>query len=430
MYRTLYALLWYALLPAVILRLLWRSRKQPEYRRHIRERFGFYPQYKTGSTAPVIWMHVVSVGETRAAKPLIDALLAHWPQHRIVLTHMTPTGRATAAELFADNPRVESRFIPYDITPAVKRFLHTVQPEFGIIMETELWPELIACCAQHNIPLLLANARLSERSARGYRKLPGSLIQPMLKTLLISCQTAQDAQRFTRLGATRVVVTGNIKYDITPDNTMTLLAQQFTERLGTRHKILLASTREGEEKLFFQAIAAALPPKDVLLIVVPRHPQRFDDVAQLARSFGFNVQKRSDNTAATADTTLWLGDSMGEMFAYYHLADVAIIGGYWMPLGGHNLIEACIVGTPVIIGPHDFNFSAVAAEALAAGAAQRAKNAEDAWHKALALCHNTQQRQQMREAGMVFTQTHRGATARTIQLCRQMSGKDKDNGAV
>lgn len=410
--RALYNLLLWLLLPLIPLRLLWRGRRQPDYRAHWGERFAGNAPLSSG---PTIWIHAVSVGETRAAQPLVRALLAAYPQHRILLSHMTPTGRATARELFAaDADRINSVYLPYDYPFAIRRFLDRVRPDFGLVMETEVWPNLVAACAARRLPLLLVNARLSARSARGYRRL-GALARDAFAGLAaIGAQTEGDAQRLRELGAGAVQVTGNLKFDATPDATQCELGDRLRARFGARPVLLCASTREGEEALILDALARA--GGDFLTVIVPRHPQRFDDVAQLIAARGFATQRRSANEAIRADTRIVLGDSMGELFAYYAAADLAFIGGSLLPLGGQNLIEACAVGTPVLVGPHTYNFLDATTQAIAAGAARRATDAADMVAQARALLADAGARSAMGEAGRRFAAAHAGATARTLQL--------------
>jgi 3-deoxy-D-manno-octulosonic-acid transferase len=363
----------------------------------------------------VIWVHAVSVGETRAAEPLVRALLARWPEPTVVLTHMTPTGRATSKALFEGESRVLRVYLPYDLGCFAHRFLRHFRPAFGVIMETELWPNLLAACRRRKVPVLLANARLSERSARRYARLPALSALTMRALDAIGAQTAADAARLAALGARRVTVTGNIKFDVAPTPAAEALAAQFRARVGARPVLLAASTREGEEAPLLEAFARLAAP-EVLLMLVPRHPQRFDDVAALAAARGLVLQRRSDEAAVEPATRVWLGDSMGEMFAYYAAADVALIGGSWLPFGGQNPIEACAVGTPIVLGPHTFNFQAVAEEAVAAGAARRAADIEAGLGCALDLLQQPTARTAMAAAGRAFADAHRGATARTVAI--------------
>ena len=414
--RLPYTLLWILALPLVLLRLLWRARRQPAYLRHVGERFG---RYRVRAPLAVIWVHAVSVGETRAAEPLVRALLERWPEHSVLLTHMTPTGRDTARTLFKDEPRVLRAYLPYDVGCFAHAFLRHFRPMFGVIMETELWPNLLAACRRRRIPVMLANARLSDRSARRYARLPALTALTMKALAAIGAQTAADAARLTQLGARRVTVTGNIKFDITPPAEMLALGQTLRARIGERPVVLAASTREGEEAVLVDAFVRHAP-NDALLLLVPRHPQRFDAIAAELAARKLAAQRRSADEAIAPHTRVLLGDTMGEMFAYYAAADVALIGGSWLPFGGQNLIEACAVGTPVVVGPHTFNFQAVAEDAVRTGAALRAEDADAGMQAALALLADDQGRTRLATAGRAFATTHQGATARTITLLQDL----------
>ena len=411
--RSLYTAVWYAASPLVGLRLLWRARRQPEYLQHLGERIG---RYQTRMDGPLIWLHAVSVGETRACAPLLHALLDAHPDHSLLLTHMTPTGRATAAELFGTlAPRVQSVYLPYDLPWAVARFLRHFRPRIGILMETELWPNLVEGCRRTGTPLALVNARLSARSARGYGRAGGLARKAFARLSAIGAQTEADGQRMSALGARYVMVTGNIKFDITPPASMLALGASFRNRFGPRQVLLAASTREGEEGPLLEAFVRQCPP-EVLLVMVPRHPQRFEEVARLVRRAGLAMQRRSKDEPVMADTRVWLGDSMGEMYAYYAAADVALIGGSWENLGGQNPIEASAVGCPVIIGPHTFNFALICTQAIDAGAALRAADLDAGVAEALRLLASPDLREAMGRAGSRFAEAHRGATGRTMDL--------------
>ena len=411
--RFLYTLLWLGAAPFIVLRLVWRARRQPEYLQHLGERLGRYPQRLQ---RPLIWIHAVSVGETRASAPLIQALLDGYPDHGVLLTHMTPTGRATGEELFGRfAPRVQSAYLPYDLPWTMRHFLRHFRPSMGILMETEVWPNLVEACRRRHVPLALVNARMSERSARGYRRAGPLAREAFAHLSVIAAQTESDENRMSALGARYLKVTGNIKFDIMPPTTMQALGSEFRNRFGPRQVLLAASTREGEEALLLETFARLCPP-EVLLVLVPRHPQRFQEVIRLVRKAGLNLQRRSSNDPVLADTRVWLGDSMGEMFAYYHAADVALIGGSWLPLGGQNLIEACAVGCPVVVGPHTFNFAAAAEQAIEAGAAVRASDMDDGIGVALQILQDPTRRAAMGAAGQAYAQTHRGATERTLDL--------------
>ncbi len=413
MTRFVYTLAICALLPWALLHLLWRARRQPEYLQHWGERFGFYPAAPAYAEGPIFWIHAVSVGETRAAQPLVAALRARFPGCRILLSHMTPTGRATSEALFGAT--VERVYLP----GAVRRFLRRFRPTLGLIMETELWPNLIDACHAQQLPLLLVNARLSEKSARRYARFPQLSRQALEQLSAIAAIGAEDARRLQALGAPQVGIHGNLKFDLAPPPEQLELGKQLRVRLGRRPLFLCASTREGEEALILDAwgkVGAGGTAPAVLLAIVPRHPQRFAAVAQLVAARGLTMQRRSDDLPVAADTQVWLGDSMGEMFAYYAAADVAFVGGSLLEFGSQNLIEPCTVGVPVLIGPSTFNFAAAAGSALAAGAARQVSDADALVAQALALLDDPADRAAMGEAGRAFTARHRGATQRTLAL--------------
>lgn len=411
MSRRLYTLLVRLLLPFAFFHLLWRARRQPEYLRHWGERLGFYWP-RAQEKRLLVWLHAVSVGETRAAEPLIRALRARYPEARILLTHMTPTGRAISSALFGEE--VERAYLPYDTPAAMRRFLCHFRPSLGIVLETELWPNCVAACRAMGIPLLLVNARLSERSARRYARWPSLAHATLQGFAAIAAQSEADAARLAALGARAVKVTGNLKFDVEVPSPL----PDFRALFGARRIFLCASTREGEEELILSAWqrAASRIPADALLVIVPRHPQRFAEVERLIQRHGFSCQRRSSGAAVAAATEVWLGDSMGELFAYYAAADVAFVGGSLLAHGGQNLIEPCAVGTPALIGPSTFNFALVAAGALASGAARQVGDADELVTLALALLSDPAARQRMGEAGRAFAAAHRGATAKTLAL--------------
>ncbi len=417
MSRTIYTALIYLLLPFTPLKLLWRGRKQPEYLAHWSERYGFY---KTSISKPVIWLHTVSVGETRAAEPLVKALLQQYPNHQILLTHTTPTGRATSEQLFGD--QVIRVYLPYDLPFAVKRFLNRFKPAIGVIMETELWFNLIARCKQQAIPLLLVNARLSEKSARGYQKLGKVVRQGVMNLTAIAAQTAQDAARLQQLGAGSVSIVGNIKFDVAPHEEAAEKGVQLRKLFGNQRPVFLAaSTRDGEETQILAAVAEANIP-NLLTVIVPRHPQRFDEVADLLKKNAVNFVRRSelsDAALVSPEIAFVLGDSMGEMFSYYASCDVAFIGGSLLPLGGQNLIEACSMGKPVLIGPHTFNFEQATEMAIAAGAAERVADSNDLARHLELMFVDHEKRNGMCAAALRFSAENRGATERTLNLLKQ-----------
>ncbi|MEW5770585.1 MAG: lipid IV(A) 3-deoxy-D-manno-octulosonic acid transferase [Pseudomonadota bacterium] len=414
--RAIYSLAWLPALPFAFLYLLWRSRLQPEYRRHWAERLGWAPRL---AGRPVLWIHAVSVGETRAAAPLLDALRQRHPDHAILLTHATPTGRATGRELFGD--AVHQAYLPYDFPLLTGLFLHRVQPSLGIVMETEIWPNLTAACAKRGVPLFLVNARMSERSARGYARFR-ALIRPALARLAgVAAQSEADARRLRDLGARAVRVTGNLKFDVAPAADHAARAADLRARLAGRFVLLAASTREGEEALLLEALAGLDLP-GLLLVLVPRHPQRFAEVARLIEARELPYARRSTGNAVDAETRVLLGDSMGEMAAYYAAADLAYIGGSLVPLGGQNLIEAAALGCPALIGPHTWNFAEASEQAVAAGAARRVADWTELRAAVRALHDDKTTRQAMSAAGHAFAAANRGATRRTLELVETALG--------
>lgn len=409
MARYFYSLLLYLITPLIWLRLLWRSRKQPEYLQHLGERYGFYRQ---PVPKQLIWVHAVSVGETRAAQPLIEGLQARWPDHRILLTGMTPTGRDAGQQVYGD--KVIQAYLPYDYPGAVDRFFRYFSPAFGVIMETEIWPNLLAAGKRRKVPIFLANARLSARSARGYGRF-SALVGPAFSALAgVAAQTAGDAERIAELGATTVEVCGNLKFDVTPRADKLALGHEWRAAIGQRPVWLAASTREGEEPLVLEAWREVAIP-DALLVLVPRHPQRFNEVAALLEQQELRSVRRSVAMPA-ADTQVWLGDSMGEMAAYFTLADLAFIGGSLLPLGGQNLIEAAACDCPVVVGPHTFNFKQATEDAIAAGAALRVDNPEMLGATVNRIFGQKMKLAEMRTAAGSFARAHQGAAKRMLAL--------------
>jgi 3-deoxy-D-manno-octulosonic-acid transferase len=407
MTRFLYALAWLVVAPLAVVRLAWRARRQRGYLERVGERFGHYDAVPAG---PRIWIHAVSVGETRAAAPLVEMLTFTHPDHRILITHMTPTGRAAATELFGD--RVEHAWLPYDLGFAVRAFVRHFRPAMGIVMETELWPQLLEECARAQVPVVLANARLSERSARRYARFPAVTRWALGNLAGIAAQTSADAQRFTALGAHGVAITGNVKFDLAVPDEALALGQAFRARFGKRPVWVAGSTREGEEALLLDALDASNVPGDVLLVVVPRHPQRFDEVAALATARSLSVARRSDTGPVPPGARVLVGDSMGEMLAYYAAADVVLMGGSFLDYGSQNLIEPAALGKPVIVGPSTFNFEQAADFAIAAGAAVRVADANAALREAAAIQADRARRESMGAKATQFVAAHRGAVSR------------------
>jgi 3-deoxy-D-manno-octulosonic-acid transferase len=426
--RSFYTLALWLLLPYIFLRLLWRARKQPEYLRHIGERFGFY---SVQSDRPVIWLHTVSVGETRAAQSLVARLRSTYPDHQILLTHTTPTGRATGEQLYGDG--VLRVYLPYDYPFAVNRFLRCFKPQLGILMETEIWFNLIHACHKTSVPLSLLNARLSERSARGYARFARLTRDALGGLAAVAAQTADDAARLAGLGAKNVSVTGNLKFDIEPPPAMLELGRQLRAQFGTARKVFLAaSTRDGEEALLLDALQQVHIP-GLLLVIVPRHPQRFADVAALLEQRGIPFRRRSGigregeppNRTIPAEIQAVLGDSMGEMFAYYAAADLAFVGGSLLPYGGQNLIEACAAGTPVMVGPHTHNFAEATRLAVASGAAVQVQDSGGLAMELQRLLDKPDALREMHQRCAGFVEPNRGATDKSLQIIVSLCASKK-----
>ncbi len=419
--RLLYSILLTLMLPVILARLLWRSLRQRGYRENIAERLGSYRQ------APLhgcIWIHAVSVGETRATEPLIRKLMALYPARPILLTSMTPTGRATAVELFGDT--LTSVFLPYDLGFLYARLIDRFEPAVLLVMETEIWPNLLHACKARSVPALIVNARLSERSARGYRRFAPvrTLVQHALQNVsVLATQSLADADRFRTLGAARVCVTGNVKFDLTLNADLVNMGCGWRAGLVNRQVLLCASTRDGEEALLLAAYCEVFKISErsaVLLAIVPRHPQRFDEVAGAISAAGLTFSRRSEAIADAAGVSsdVLLGDSMGEMAAYLAFADIVIVGGSFLPLGGQNLIEACAAGKPVIMGPSTFNFSEAARLAEDQGAMVKVSDALAAMRTAKRLLQDVAARKLMADAGLQLVAANRGATDKTVDLVR------------
>jgi 3-deoxy-D-manno-octulosonic-acid transferase len=413
--RRLYTLLWWGALPLLPLRLWWRGRREPLYRALPGERFGRYRGTARTAGTDVLWIHAVSLGETRAIAPLVERLLRDAPQRSILLTHMTATGREAGRALFGN--RVVQAWLPYDFPFAVRRFLAQFRPRAGLLVETELWPNLTAEAARQGVPLLLVNARLSERSAQGYRRI-ASLSRPLFRALAgVAAQSNADASRLRELGAREVTVTGNLKFDVAIPAEQRLRAAELRERFGANRPVLvLASTRDGEEALLLDALARATAlPATTLIVIVPRHPQRFEAVAAILTERRLPFVRRSSERKVPVDCRIVLGDSLGELLAYYGAADVAFVAGSLLPLGGQNLIEPIAAGVATLIGPHTFNFAQASSDAVAANAALRVRDADDVFASASRLLVDDAARKELVANAQSFIAAHRGATERLAQ---------------
>lgn len=411
--RDLYSDVLWLLKPVYLLRLWWRGRAEPLYRHAIGERLG---NYKAAQQPGALWVHAVSLGETRAAAALIDALRKQRPQLRLLLTHSTATGREAGQSLLREGD--VQAWLPYDTPGGVARFFAQFKPALGVLMETEIWPNLLHAAHTAGVPMVLANARLSAKSHRKGQRLAALMHPAVAKLRMVLAQTEDDAVRLRDSGAREVAVCGNLKFDMAPDEALLARGRAWRAQLA-RPVLLAAVTREGEEAMLLAAWAT-LPAEGLpLLLIVPRHPQRFDEVAGLVQSAGLTLARRSqwgdtpDDAAQAAK--VWLGDSMGEMPLYYAMADVALLGGSFAPLGGQNLIEAAACACPVVIGPHIFNFAEAAELSLSAGASLRVADMAEALARAVSLLAQPDEREACARRAVAFAGQHRGAAERMVQ---------------
>ena len=401
--RRIYALCLYVLLPMVPLYLLWRGRKQPEYRQHWAERFACYRHPRIASQKRRIWLHAVSLGETRATAPLVHAFFAQNTDAHIVLTHTTPTGRASGQELFApylQDGRMTQVYAPYDLNPLLNRFFKTFAPTDVWIMETEVWPNLMAQCVQRQIPASLINGRMSEKTLKQTLKWRALMGNAYAGFTHVCAQTETDAQRYREIGVVdaQLTVTGNLKFDMQIPLEQVAAGERIKSLLTDTRVIMLASSREGEEQLWLDAIEefertnsqmAQSQPR-IQWWIVPRHPQRFDEVAQLMRAAGKNSGKKIlrksalnelnavQQTAELGTADIVLGDTMGEMFTYYAIADIVLMGGTWLPYGGQNFLEPMAVGKTVWVGTSIYNFEQIGLDALRSGVMWQVSNMAEA----------------------------------------------------
>ncbi|MDB4262711.1 lipid IV(A) 3-deoxy-D-manno-octulosonic acid transferase [Porticoccaceae bacterium] len=417
MSRIIYSAIFYLLTPIILLRLLYRGLKAPAYRKRWAERFGF-PVYAE-STADCIWLHAVSVGETLAAVPLVKALQEKYPQHRLMVTCMTPTGSERIKAAFGDS--VDHSYMPYDTPDAVARFLNRLKPKMLIIMETELWPNTIAACQSRDIPVILANGRLSARSAKAYHRI-SSVVQPMLSGIsAVAAQHKDDGERFTQLGLplSALAVTGNIKFDLSLDQAVQDRAAALSKQWhcgNNRPVFLAASTHRGEDEIILQAFGQIKQQLDnALLVLVPRHPERFDQVGELCTSAGFTLARHSAGDKVEAADVL-LGDTMGELMVFFGACNVAFVGGSLVATGGHNMIEPAAWGVPVLTGPHLFNFTEASQLLLAADGMLVCSDAAELAEQCISLMGNKGRRQEMGNAARLVAEANRGALDKLMSV--------------
>lgn len=405
--RFFYSLIFYSLVPIILLRLLWRSIKAPAYRLRWLERLGFYPQTYTQD---VIWFHAVSVGEAEALFPLILELQKQRPAANILITTTTPTGSARVKAVLNDS--VAHVYLPYDIPCAVNRFMHAFKPKVAVMMETEIWPNLFHACGNNRIPLTIFNARLSEKSARGYQKIP-ALIKPALANVeLIAAQTQEDAERFMRIGAPEknVAVLGNIKFDLDiPPAIIEEGSKLKADLFKDRFVWLIASTHKDEEALMlglYPGLKEKIP--ELLLLFVPRHPERFQDVKKLCVQQSLSVVMRTENKAVDSNTDVYIADTMGELKMLYAATDITFVGGSMVPVGGHNILEALAVGVPVLFGPYMRNFKEIAQEVLKRNAALQCATLDEVSQAVLDLYTRPSYRAELIAKGKDFVIRNQG----------------------
>ncbi len=417
--RLIYSGIYYCLLPVILGRMLWRSRKSPAYRQRLAERFGFIAEDPERHGRPGIWVHAVSVGETLAAVPIVEALISKYPDHRVVLTTTTPTGSERAQHLFGE--RVFHVYCPWDLPGAVRRFLRATQPRLLLIMETELWPNMLHQAQRADCHSLLANARMSARSARGYARV-GRLTREMLATLdTVAGQSAADGERLVELGLQRekLHITGSIKFDLELDSALRREVDELRLALDAdrRDILVVASTHPGEDEQILAAFAELRQHHpDCLLVIVPRHPERFDDVYQLCVDAHWRVCRRSAGELPGPDDDILLGDTMGELLMLLGTATIAVIGGSLVEHGGHNALEASAWGVPVVTGPYMFNFSEISELLIAAGAMTMLSSPSELGSALSALLADPQRRRAMGAAGLKVVADNRGARQRLLAL--------------
>lgn len=412
MNRFIYTLLLYLSLPIAILKLIAKERKSPFRNAKLKNQLGFV----TKTSSKVIWVHCVSVGEFNAARPLIDQLLDIYPEHRLAITTTTITGAEAVRNHYQD--RVIHYFFPFDLPFIVGPFIKKINPVACILLETEIWPNLINNLNKKAIPVVLVNARLSERSFSKYQRFSSNLVQKTLNQLtLIASQNEHSSERFLSLGVSpnKVVTVGNLKFDSNEkDNPNT--TQSLQQMIGQRRVVVFASTREGEEKKIIKSYVNTKDKFDALMIIIPRHPQRFDEVYNLIVDSGLDVKRRSDGLRCDENTQVLLGDSMGELLSYYSVCDIAFIGGSLIDTGGQNMLEAAAASKPILFGPSVFNFEQIAQLLLEKDAAIQVDDADDLMKTISSLLLDDPKRQKLGENAKNLLEKHRGAIDRLMKL--------------
>ncbi|MBI4005382.1 MAG: lipid IV(A) 3-deoxy-D-manno-octulosonic acid transferase [Gammaproteobacteria bacterium] len=413
--RFLYSAVLYLLIPLVFVRLIWSSVRNPDYWKRWHERFGYCPVLE--DRRPVLWIHAVSVGEVHATKPLINQLLKDYPQYQLLITTMTPTGALSVQQNFSDT--VKHRYLPYDLPGSVKRFISRIQPMLFVVMETELWPNLFHYCRAKAIPVILANARMSVQSTKGYAHLPQLARKTLSDISLIAAQSKADADRLIQLGAPpdNVTVMGNLKFDIKLPYSLVEQSQSLRRDLSVnRPAWIAASTHEGEEKIILDAFASVLKQHHhCLLIIAPRHPERFNNVVELCEKYGYQTVRKSEEVRCDEHIQVFVLDTLGELPMFYAASDIAFIGGSLVPIGGHNMLEPASLGVPVIIGPYVHNFMEISQLLQDSGAAWTVSDAEQLADKVNQLLADANLRHNAGEKGRQMVETNRGSINRLMQ---------------
>ncbi len=421
MLRLLYTLTMYLMTPVILYRLAARGLRYRRYLSRWKERFGFFPAPGFDNSS---WVHAVSVGEVNAAVPLIEALMRRYPESPMVVTTVTPTGSERVQKLFGD--RVFHVYLPYDLPASVKRFLNRIRPRFAVVMETEIWPNLFITCRERGIPIVVTNARLSERSLKGYGPVRPLARRAIRCANFVAAQSPLDAERLRTLGAavTRLAVIGNLKFDMPVPVSLVESGVALRDSWGTRRPVwIAASTHEGEELPVLKAHSAVLKRyPDALLLIAPRHPERFRPVVGACRSLGFSTRVRSEDGSADDRCQCFVVDTMGELLQFYAASDIAFVGGSLEPIGGHNLLEPAALGKPVIVGPHTFNTEEVATSLIEAKAVLRVADEIELGAAVIRLFSRTEERAAMGQAAQAVLERERGAVERTVRIVEQVVG--------
>ena len=415
MNRTLYSLVGYLLLPVLIIRLFVKSIKTPNYRERLLERLGFIGKIPV----PIIWIHCVSVGEFRASITLIDRLIQQYPNHRILISSTTPTGSSAIKQHYSD--KVLHLYFPFDLSFIVRRYIKQINPDLCILMETEIWPNLIHALKQKNIPSILINARMSERSFNKYQKFTKNLVNKTLNNFtLIATQNQNSADRFIQLGAQidKVINAGNIKFDLDPLPEKSI-SKNLRKIVGTRKIISFASTHSGEEAQIINSYLKVKEQINALLVIIPRHPERFNEVEKLVKNANLTIARRS-NTKVNVSTDILLGDSMGEMMNYFDISDIVFMGGSLNDTGGHNMLEPAALSKPILFGPNVFNFAEISSDLVTNKAAIQVQNSDELFMTISTLIGDEKQLKTLGDNANQYFKSQQGAVEKLTQLIQEI----------